>query len=276
MPASTTIQQGTYLLLKAGGTTVGGATTSTLKVSAEAIPVIHKGGGNWERTLAGVRDWSVDFDAIPLESGSEVSGRNLSVTVSTVALKGIESARIALTSDVAETANTTSGFVKDRIGTTRRAEITLSGAYYDPRGTGATALSTTLGEIMGTTSAGLSVVVSFGTALSITGTYRPVGVDISTPVAEIIKSGITWRSTGAVTYTMTNLDAGVAGLLTAFITTARAAPITALLVSADSGATQWTGSTLPTALTFDVPYERAAGVSGTLVGVGALTEGATI
>lgn len=277
MAATTTVRSSVDFLLHAGGSSIGFGTGGTLTLNQALNDSSSDAATNWQVRTAGARSWSLQADGIINESGTILTGHDsggtpLSVTIGGTALKGITSAEVALSCDVAEVVNSTTGLDRALDSAARSLSLTIQGDYYDPLGTGAGALDDILDELLGTTTAGLATVLTVG-GVSLTFTARPTTASVVKSAGDILKNGLTLVSTGAVTNGTTGLDTGTSALLTAFFTTAAAGSVTVLCSGADdSGNAEYTGSAIPSAINISVPYAGNATVSATLEGTGALTK----
>jgi predicted secreted protein len=55
---------GTTVLVKWNGTAIGGATSGTLNINADLPDSTTKDSGGWAENIHGLRDWSIDVDAL--------------------------------------------------------------------------------------------------------------------------------------------------------------------------------------------------------------------
>lgn len=62
---------GVGILVKIGGTAIGGQRDAKLRLGSNLIDATHKGSGSWKRTLAGIRDYSVQADCLVVESDAQ-------------------------------------------------------------------------------------------------------------------------------------------------------------------------------------------------------------
>lgn len=274
MAAKTTTEQGIDWLLYVGSDDLGGEESGTLRQVLNTEPVTHKGSANIEATLPASQEWGMDFTARYVEAAA-LSGAALSATIGGTALKGVRQVSLSVQCDVEPTVNTTAGAWRDLMPTTRRVTVSIDADWYDPNGTGATALDAVQDEVAGSTSSGLAVVVGWGSGQSLTITGRPISVTTQTPRGARNTVAIEFQSTGSVTYTSTGADAGLAALITAILAANKATSVAVKMASANSGSSQWSGSGYVTNLSVSIPYRRPVEVTGTVEGSGALTYGTT-
>lgn len=271
MPAPTTTLNSVEFLLKAAGNSVGGGTGGSLTINRTAEETTSDLSARVKTSIPGVTSWNLTFDTLHQIGGVHLNGKDVSVTVSGVALKGITEASLALACGVGEVVNSTTGLARTLDPQVRSGSLTVSADYYDPLGTGAAAFGTILDELLGVTSAGLAVVFSIG-GMSFAFTGRPTTTSVNKSLPDILKAGITFESTGPITPTMGTSNAGIAALYTALLAAPASTPVSVLAGTATVGSTEFSGSGYCTALTLTVPISSPVKVSGTIEGSGALTK----
>jgi len=274
MAAPVTTISGVDLVLKIGGSTIT-QREAELFVAAELPSVASKTSANFDETINGARTWGFRLSGPYVESSAELAGRTGSISIGGTALKGWETATLSLTSEMPEIVNFSDGLDAKRNPKMRRATLSVDGYYFDPRGTGAGALDAILAEVLGTTTAGLATVLTFGSAQSVSFTARPSDVNVSAPYTDEVRNRLTLASTSAVTYTSTNAETALGALISAWKAAGVATSVSCLFATATSGASQWTGTAFVSELTVEIPYRAEVSVSATLTGSGAITPAAT-
>lgn len=276
MPAPETRFNANNLLLKVGAATVGCETSSTLTVAREARGAAGKCSPQWIQTAAAATTWGIEFDSLYLQSSAVLDSDDLALSVGAVDLEGIRSATVEFRAEPFEQVDTTTGLTPLRGVDSRQVVITAELSYFDPESANGAALGTVLDEVLGTTTtaAGLALVLDVG-SFQISGNFRPTQAPIASQKPGFAGVSVTFESTGAVAYTATNADSGVAALLSAAFDAAGVQEVTALFTTNVSGAevpetTKWSGSAIPERLTVTIPYPGEVTVAGTLSGSGAL------
>lgn len=274
MAAPTTYQAGIDFRLKSGSDTIGGGVDARLRYQMEPVEVTNKTAPSWQKNLPGVRSWGIEFDTLYMEGSDEEAGSTMDITVGGTSLKGVTQATLQLQAAFDPIVNTTVGLDREIIPTVRSVTLQIQADYYDPAGTGATALDALLDEIEGSTSSGLAVVFTFGSGASFTATMRPTRVQKASPVQGHATVEIDLTATGAVTDGTTGEDAGIGALLTAFFGASAVGSITADFTPETATYTHYTGTVYPTSLTFTAAYSGRIDISGVFEGHGAITRAA--
>ena len=274
MAASTSIIPGIDFLIKAGGNQIGGGTNGTLTLNQETADATNKTDINWKTTLNSTRSWALDFESVYLESTSEVDGEDIAVTLGGDALKGVKTATLTLSTEFDEVVNSTVGLDTNIVPTKRTAVLDVDFDYYDPLGSGATALSTAINEIQGSTTSAFTAQLTFSSAdISFQG--RPTSVSFEVPQDGRTQGRISIESTGAFTDDSTGEDTAISAILDAWTGTTTCASLTVLMATATTTNSEYTGTAYPTQLTMTVPIEGRVDFAGTFTGHGALTWQAT-
>src|SRR5690606_8901919 len=244
MAAPTTEIAGNAFALSIGGTALGASTSATLRVEAENPDVTNKDSANWAEMVAGARRHGYDFEGFYAVGGTEVAvdEASASISIGGTALKGWTTATLTLSCELLDRVNWSTGLDRAVSPKRRQATLTVSGAYYDPGGTGAGALDDLLGEVLGTTSSGLAVVVTFGTSQAVSFTLRPGSVRVVAATGDNVQLEINGASTGAVTVSDTGADAGLAALVTAWEAEGASGSVTALFATDITDAATFTST----------------------------------
>ncbi|PAP79618.1 hypothetical protein B1759_14960 [Rubrivirga sp. SAORIC476] len=279
MPAPTTTLPSLDLALLAAGNMIGCTTGGTLTVSQALDDAVHDGLANWMAKTDGVRSWSVQADGLVDASGGDLitghaTGAPLTVTIDTDPLKGLTEAGLSFSLNLTDVVNATSGMSRTLDPNTRSFELSLSFDYYDPLATGSDAFKAIQDTVLGVSTEPLGVVVSVG-GLSFTFDARPTTTSLTKSAQDIVKTGVTLVADGPVINNSSGLGTGLAGLLSAFLATDAATPLTVLLGTQTVDASEYTGSAYPASVSITAPYAGQVTVSATLEGTGALTRQAT-
>lgn len=279
MSAPTTQQSGYAYVVKKGGTEIGGGTNATLNLNTTLAEATNKGSSRWKKTVCGVRSWSIDFENMYLVSTAEICGSNVVVTVGSADVKGIKQMDLAFSADMFESVTSTTGLWRQVVPGNRTLTVTLSGEWYDfdldttPTG-GDEALEDIFDAYYNSTTVSLAITASTNQTLAAT-TFRVTNAQLTFPHDGIIGYSVTLEATGAPgTLTQTGADAPTAGIFTDFVNASGVQSATILLMN-QSTYTQWTGTAYPESVTISVPFDGVVTVSGTYVGSGALTQGAS-
>lgn len=283
MPATTSVTPSVDFQLRTGGNPVGGGTGATLTIERALEAGPHDRYFGWQDASYSTRSWNLAFEALYLEGPGGpppvLTGADVAVTVGGVALKGLKEVTLALAQEVSEIVNSTTGLDRTVAPGSRKATLTLSMDYYDPAAAGNTAYAALLDELRGTTSAGLAVVVTVGD-IQVSATFVATQGTIEKSVPEVLASGVTLESVGAVLNLTANAEAGMGAVLAAFFGAAAdgsdlAAPLEVLIGTTTVDNTEFTGSGLLSDLSLAIPLTGRVTTSGTLQGSGPLTKRAT-
>ena len=275
MASPTTLLKGDLFLTTVGGDAIGCETGATPQVQRENRARACKSAPLWRTAVQGSYEWTIRTEALFEDGASPVAqaGSTVALTVGGVALKGIRQITWRLSADVQRAVNTTTGLGGVLDVGARFGEIDVEFDYYDPDGTGAGALKSALDEVLGSTSAGLAFVLTFGAGASFTFTARPSNVEINFNGGERVSGRFTAQSEGAITNGSANEDAGIGSLQDAFFGASGVTSLTALLSASTTDYTNWSGITYPTDITYTIPYDGDITIAVVLTGSGTLTMG---
>ena len=188
---------------------------------------------------------------------------------------------LELSAELLPSVSTTSLLDRVICPSTRQAQITISGEWYDfdldiTPTHGDEALEDLVDALDGTTVAVIECNVKFGATQAFYANWRVDSWSPETPVDGIMPYTITLSSVGAVTPTTTNADAGLIAVIADFFGASGVTEVgTALLTTGVTDAIEWTGSAYPESLSITMPYEGVVSISGVLQGSGALTKQAS-
>ena len=121
------------------------------------------------------------------------------------------------------------------------------------------------------TTAGLAVILTFGGTQTVSFTARVPSDKITAPHDNQARQSFTLASTGNITVSDANNDAGLAALITAWETANASASVLAKFAPNVVGETQWAGNVYVSRLQIGLPWAQAVTVSGSLEGAASLT-----
>jgi len=272
---------GTDFLLKSDSSTIGGKDGATLTLerdTAELAPT-QTTGAQFGRSLAGLKDWSIDFDALWIADSAALQGFKPTVTVnpsttSPPTLNYIEEVTITLERDLVEFANTSNSEYVSRQPSIVRASTEIvtdveADTFYDAN----TASKLLVDAWDGSGKEDVEIALPGGST-SFSSTWTIPSVDFDAPSADAVQVTYELESTGTITETVnTNLGSGLDSLVQSIFNSSPSA-LTALLSTTTTGDIEFSGPVFPSELEITIPVEGAEdGVttSGTLDGAGALT-----
>jgi len=272
---------GTDFLLKSDSSTIGGKDGATLTLerdTAELAPT-QTTGAQFGRSLAGLKDWSIDFDALWIADSAALQGFKPTVTVnpsttSPPTLNFIEEVTITLERDLVEFANTSNSEYVSRQPSIVRASAEIvtdveADTFYDAN----TASKLLVDAWDGSGKEDVEIALPGGST-SFSSTWTIPSVDFDAPSADAVQVTYELESTGTITETVnTNLGSGLDSLVQSIFNSSPSA-LTALLSTTTTGDIEFSGPVFPSELEITIPVEGAEdGVttSGTLDGAGALT-----
>jgi len=272
---------GTDFLLKSDSSTIGGKDGATLTLerdTAELAPT-QTTGAQFGRSLAGLKDWSIDFDALWIADSAALQGFKPTVTVnpsttSPPTLNYIEEVTITLERDLVEFANTSNSEYVSRQPSIVRASAEIvtdveADTFYDAN----TASKLLVDAWDGSGKEDVEIALPGGST-SFSSTWTIPSVDFDAPSADAVQVTYELESTGTITETVnTNLGSGLDSLVQSIFNSSPSA-LTALLSTTTTGDIEFSGPVFPSELEITIPVEGAEdGVttSGTLDGAGALT-----
>ena len=282
MPAPTGPQVGIDFLITAGGNTIGGRRGATLNLGSDTEDVTNADQNSWQETLNNLREWSIEADALWLEgatpaaiSGQGATFKVWNATLAPPAYEGPLHVR-TITRDIAagaiQIASQTTGRDPENLYGVRSVSASIDAYYVDPENNSA------LEQLLAARAAGEAIDCKAtwgGEGSELQANWTIADLSIEAPYDEATTVSISLESDGTVTQAGANRDVGLDALLSAIF----AEPPTDLAIvfkTAATGATQWSGNTILTQLSVEIPFDGAVNVSGiTRTGDGALTRGLT-
>jgi len=282
MPNLETEQVGANILLVAGGTLIGGQTGATLNLSAGVTDINTKDTGLYRNTLEGLQSWSIDSEQLYTEDdGSHDVAADGKVQIeltydgSTEVIKGLDTLDMSLTATPDSVGAFEDSLWEENIITGLEAEVSTSGAYFDPEATDGAAYKLLLAaqEARDTVDA----VVTFD-ALTLALSLRPGDWSLDAPGDQSRASiDFTLLSEGTITdnTVAASLDSGLQALIDAWIAPST---VTASVEIQDTyggsrlaGSTYWDGDVWVTGIDLSASFGDPFEVSATLTGNGPLT-----
>jgi len=281
MALQTTEFTGLDLDLSVDGSAIGGKDDATLTLSRDSseLPPNSSTGSQFGRSLVGLRDATIDFNALWIASSSALNGFSPTIDVgggtSPDTLGGVTEVTINLQRDNVEFANDQHSGWRARRPSVLRATLNISLDYFDPESTtGAAykALQTAFETTAGTETVDVALPggnTSFSSSWVIE--EIPIGGGNSDPV----NNTLTLQSTGTITETINaNLGSGLDTLITNLFTAPDSATAITALLANSAGNTEYTGDFWPENLEITIPVadsENGVTVSGTLAAADSLT-----
>lgn len=283
MPAPTGPIVGIDFLVTAGGNTIGGRRGATLNLGSDTEDITNADQNSWQQTLNNLRDWGIDFDALWLEgttpaaiSGQGATFEVFNETLSTPAYETLQHVRaitIDVEADPIQIASQTTGRDPENLYGVRSVALSVDAYYVDPEN------NSPLDFLFAQRDAGADVdcKATWGAEGSeIQADWTIADIALDAPYDDAAALSLSLDNNGTVTQAGTNRDVGLDALLAALF----AEPPTDLAVvfkTAATGATQWNGDAIITALSIEIPFDGAVNVSsGSLLGDGALARGLTV
>jgi len=273
---------GLDFILSGDGNTIGGKENATLNLesaSNELAPT-QGTGTNFARQLKGLKDWSIDYDALWIEDSGALSGLTPTVTVdpggtTPTDLDFMSEVSITLEREAIEFANSSNTEYVARQPSIIRASAELSvdvdaGTFYST-GT-ATRLLMNAWE---STSGREDVLIELPAGnTSFQATWIITDVEFSTPSDGATEATFSLESDGTITETIsTNLGSGLDTLITQIFSSSPSV-INGLLGTGATGNVEFTGDVWLSETDITIPVESAedgVNTSGTLVAADALT-----
>jgi len=272
---------GVDFLLKADTNTVGGRDDATLTLereSSELAPTVAT-GAKFARSLAGLKDWTIDYDALYLENSEAISGFSPTVTIdpsgTPATLDRISEVSLTIERDSIEFANTShSQYVARRPSVIRmEAEITVdvdASTFYTSGNA-----SRLLLDAWDSTSGREEIEIALpGGNTSFSADWIVSNIDVSAPTDDATEATFSLTSDGTITETISaNLGSGLDTIITNIFASSPAS-LTALFTTDTTGNIEFTGPVFPNSTEITIPVEGAEDgvtVSGTLSAADALT-----
>jgi len=273
---------GIDFLLKAGTSTIGGREDATLNLERDAgdLAPTQGTGATFRRQLVGLKDFSIDTDALWLTGGSALNGFSPTVTVNPSAsspptLERISEVTLSIERELVEFANSSNAEYLARQPSllSVSSDITVdvdASAFYSTGNA-----SRQLVDAWDSTSGAVDVDIALPNGnTSFESTFVVSTIDLPTPTDDAAEATFTLESTGVVTETIDSaLGSGLNELLTN-IFQEDPTSLTAELTTTQTGNVEFTGPVFPSSIEITIPVEGSedgVNTSVTLDAAGALT-----
>lgn len=273
---------GIDFLLKAGTSTIGGREDATLNLERDAsdLAPTQGTGSTFRRQLVGLKDFSIDTDALWLTGGSALNGFSPTVTVNPSAsspptLERISEVTLSIERELVEFANSSNAEYLARQPSllSVSSDITVdvdASAFYSTGNA-----SRQLVDAWDSTSGAVDVDIALPNGnTSFESTFVVSTIDLPTPTDDAAEATFTLESTGVVTETIDSaLGSGLNELLTNIFQDDPSS-LTAELTTTQTGNVEFTGPVFPSSVEITIPVEGSedgVNTSVTLDAAGALT-----
>lgn len=273
---------GIDFLLKAGTSTIGGREDATLNLERDAsdLAPTQGTGSTFRRQLVGLKDFSIDTDALWLTGGSALNGFSPTVTVNPSAsspptLERISEVTLSIERELVEFANSSNAEYLARQPSllSVSSDITVdvdASAFYSTGNA-----SRQLVDAWDSTSGAVDVDIALPNGnTSFESTFVVSTIDLPTPTDDAAEATFTLESTGVVTETIDSaLGSGLNELLTNIFQDDPSS-LTAELTTTETGNVEFTGPVFPSSVEITIPVEGSedgVNTSVTLDAAGALT-----
>jgi len=281
MPDLQTEQVGANIILIYDETEVGGQTGATLNLSANVTDVNTKDTGIYRNTLEGLQSWSIDAEQLYTEDDGThlvAADGNAQIEItydgSTEVVQGLDTLDLSLSANPESVGALTDPLFESNIITGLQSEISMSGAYFDPKATSGAAydLLLTAQEARDT----VDVTITFG-ALVLAFSVRAGDWSLDAPGDQSRATiDFTLPSEGTITDNTVDgsLDTALQGILDAWFGPSK------LLARIDlqenyagarvAGSTYWEGDVWITTFDVSASFGDPVEISATLTGDGEL------
>lgn len=273
---------GIDFLLKADTNTIGGKEDATLnleRASSQLAPT-QGAGSNYARRLAGLQDWSIDFDALWLINSDAESGFSPTITVAPSAssppdLKYVSEVSITLERELIEFANDQHTQYIARGPSMVMASLDITTDVEAAEWYGSGNASKLLVDAWESTDGKEDVKLALPSgSTDFEATYVVSDIGFATPTDDATEVTYTLESDGTITENVNaNLGSGLDTLVTNVLSSSPS-NLTALIETGTTGDVEFSGDVLVEELEITIPVEGAEeGVttSGTLTGADSLT-----
>jgi predicted secreted protein len=273
---------GVDFLLKADSNTIGGREDATLNLERDAsdLAPTQGTGTTFRRQLVGLKDFSIDTDALWLTGGAALNGFSPTVTVNPSAsspptLERISEVTLSIERELVEFANSSNAeyLARQPSVLSVSSDITVdvdASAFYSTGNA-----SRQLVDAWDSTSGAVDVDIALPNGnTSFESTFVVSTIDLPTPTDDAAEATFTLESTGVVTETIDSaLGAGLNELLTNIFQDDPSS-LTAELTTTQTGNVEFTGPVFPSSVEITIPVEGSedgVNTSVTLDAAGALT-----
>jgi len=273
---------GIDFLLKAGTSTIGGREDATLNLERDAsdLAPTQGTGSTFRRQLVGLKDFSIDTDALWLTGGSALNGFSPTVTVNPSAsspptLERISEVTLSIERELVEFANSSNAEYLARqpslLSVSSDITVDVDASQFYSTGNA----SRQLVDAWDSTSGAVDVDIALPNGnTSFESTFVVSTIDLPTPTDDAAEATFTLESTGVVTETIDSaLGSGLNELLTNIFQDDPSS-LTAELTTTQTGNVEFTGPVLPSSIEITIPVEGSedgVNTSVTLDAAGALT-----
>jgi predicted secreted protein len=273
---------GIDFLLKAGTNTIGGREDATLNLERDAADLAptQGTGPTFRRQLVGLKDFSIDTDALWLTGGSALNGFSPTVTVNPSAsspptLERISEVTLSIERELVEFANSSNAEYLARqpslISVSSDITVDVDASAFYSTGNA----SRQLVDAWDSTSGAVDVDIALPNGnTSFQSTFVVSTIDLPTPTDDAAEATFTLESTGTVTETIDSaLGSGLNELLTN-IFQSDPSSLTSELTTTQTGNVEFTGPVFPSSVEITIPVEGSedgVNTSVTLDAAGALT-----
>jgi len=268
--------------LKGDTNLIGGKEDATLNLerATNELAPTQTTGANFARRLGGLKDWSIDYEALWIEDASALSGLSPTVTVNPSGtdpptLERISEVSITLEREAVEFANSSNSEYIARQPSIIRASAELTvdvdaSSFYDSG-----SASRLLVDAWDSTNGREDVKIALPAGnTDFSATWIVSNIEFPTPTDDATEATFSLESDGDITETLSsNLGSGLDTLISQIFSTSPAS-ITALLSTGTSGSIEFTGEAWLSETEITIPVESAedgVNTSGTLVAADALT-----
>jgi len=273
---------GIDFLLKAGTSTIGGREDATLNLERDAsdLAPTQGTGSTFRRQLVGLKDFSIDTDALWLTGGSALNGFSPTVTVNPSAsspptLERISEVTLSIERELVEFSNSSNGEYLARqpslLSVSSDISVDVDASQFYSTGNA----SRQLVDAWDSTSGAVDVDIALPNGnTSFESTFVVSTIDLPTPTDDAAEATFTLESTGVVTETIdSDLGSGLNELLTNIFQDDPSS-LTAELTTTQTGNVEFTGPVFPSSVEITIPVEGSedgVNTSVTLDAAGALT-----
>jgi predicted secreted protein len=273
---------GIDFLLKAGTSTIGGREDATLNLERDAsdLAPTQGTGSTFRRQLVGLKDFSIDTDALWLTGGSALNGFSPTVTVNPSAsspptLERISEVTLSIERELVEFANSSNAEYLARqpslLSVSSDISVDVDASQFYSTGNA----SRQLVDAWDSTSGAVDVDIALPNGnTSFESTFVVSTIDLPTPTDDAAEATFTLESTGVVTETIDSaLGSGLNELLTNIFQDDPSS-LTAELTTTQTGNVEFTGPVFPSSVEITIPVEGSedgVNTSVTLDAAGALT-----
>ena len=273
---------GIDFLLKAGTSTIGGREDATLtkERAASDLAPTQGTGSTFRRQLVGLKDFSIDTDALWLTGGSALNGFSPTVTVNPSAsspptLERISEVTLSIERELVEFANSSNAEYLARqpslLSVSSDISVDVDASQFYSTGNA----SRQLVDAWDSTSGAVDVDIALPNGnTSFESTFVVSTIDLPTPTDDAAEATFTLESTGVVTETIDSaLGSGLNELLTNIFQDDPSS-LTAELTTTQTGNVEFTGPVFPSSVEITIPVEGSedgVNTSVTLDAAGALT-----